>query len=146
MKIILYLGFLALGLLSFRRRWAYVTFVILGLLYFPAGVGFRVNPQPCSFALNSALAVHSLGNYQHIILFVLFFFMSVAQFGVDHWSGFCWAALAAITMGMLVEIAEGFAGNHDCRLRDLIPDSVGILIGATTVLLWLMVRKKLSPA
>jgi len=73
---------------------------------------------------------------------VLFFIMSAAQFRLDHWSGFGWAALAAITMGILVEIAEGITGNHNCRLRDLIPDTVGILIGAGMVFLWIWIRRR----
>jgi hypothetical protein len=36
----------ALGMLSLRGvRWAYFTFVLLGLLYFPARVGFRLDPH-----------------------------------------------------------------------------------------------------
>ncbi len=53
MKLLIYLGFLVLGISSLRGvRWAYITFVILGLLYFPASVGFRLNPQPCELVPN----------------------------------------------------------------------------------------------
>jgi hypothetical protein len=39
--------FLVLGILALRGiRWAYAAYVLLGLLYFPARVGFRLNP-PC---------------------------------------------------------------------------------------------------
>jgi hypothetical protein len=146
MKLLVYVVFLVLGILSLRgMRWAYITFVILGLLYFPASVAFRVNPQPCELSLTTARAIYSLTNYGHIVLFVLFFFMTSAQFRMDHWSGFCWAALAAITMGALVEIAEGISGQHHCRIRDLIPDSAGILIGAGIVFLWTTIRRKLHP-
>jgi hypothetical protein len=145
MKLIVLFAFLVLGILSLRMRWAYITFVVLGLLYFPVSVGFRLHPQPCELTLNSALAIYSLGNYAHIVLFVLFFFMTVAQFRTDHWSGYCWAALAAITMGILVEIAEGITGNHHCRLRDLIPDAAGILIGAGIVVLLTWIRRRPRP-
>ena len=141
MKLLVYLGFLVLGILSLRGlRWAYVTFVILGLLYFPASVGFRLNPQPCELIPNMALAVYSLGNYQHIVLFVLFFLMTSAQFRMSHWSGYAWAAVACIAMGILVEVAEGISGTHHCRLRDLIPDAAGVVIGAGIVFLWNRMR------
>ena len=137
----MYLGFLVLGILSLRgARWAYVTFVLLGLLFFPASVGFRLNPQPCELIPNLALAVYSLGNYKHIVLFVLFFLMTSAQFRMSHWSGYAWAAMACLAMGILVEVAEGISGIHHCRLRDLIPDAAGIVLGAGIVFLWHRVR------
>jgi hypothetical protein len=33
------------------------------------------------------------------------------------------ATIATLTVGALVEIAEGVTGAGNCRLRDLIPDS-----------------------
>jgi len=147
MKLLVYLGFLVLGILSLRRvRWAYVTFVILGLLYFPASVGFRLNPQPCELIPNIPLAVYSLTNYAHIVLFVLFFLMTSAQFRMSQWSGYAWAAVACMAMGTLVELAEGISGTHHCRLRDLIPDAAGVVIGAGIVFLWNRTRGRLQPA
>lgn len=141
MKLLLFLGFLVLAILSFRgRRWAYVTFVILGLLYFPASVGFRINPQPCELIPNIPLAVYSLTNYKHIVLFVFFFLMTSAQFRMSHWSGYAWAAAACMAMGLLVELAEGISGNHHCRLRDLIPDAAGVVIGAGLFFVWNRMR------
>ena len=137
MKVLVYLGFLLLGILSLRGvRWAYVTLVLLGLIYFPASVGFRLNPQPCELIPNLALAVSSLGNYQHIVLFVFFFLITSAQFRMSQWSGYAWAAMACIAMGLLVEVAEGISGTHHCRLRDLIPDAAGVVLGAGIVFLW----------
>jgi hypothetical protein len=86
------------------------------------------------------LAIYSLTNYAHIVLFVLFFLMTSAQFRMSHWPGFAWSALAGITMGILVELAEGVSGNHHCRLRDLIPDAAGIVLGSGTVYLWNRIR------
>jgi hypothetical protein len=143
MKLLVYLGFLVLGILSFRgKRWAYVTFVLLGLLYFPASVGFRLNPQPCEGVPNMALAVYSLTNYAHIALFVLFFPMTSAQFRTSRWSAYAWAALACIAMGILVEVAEGISGNGHCRSRDLIPDAAGVVLGSAIVLLWNRIRSR----
>ena len=126
-----------LGILSFRgRRWAYIAFVVLGLLYFPASVGFRLNPRPCELIPSLALAVYSLANYAHIVLFVFFFLMTSAQFRMSQWSGYVWAVVACMAMGILVEVAEGISGTHHCRLRDLIPDAAGVVLGAGIVFLW----------
>jgi hypothetical protein len=43
---------------------------------------------------------------------------------------------------LLVELAEGISGNGHCRLRDLIPDTVGIILGAGLVFLWNKIRTK----
>lgn len=143
MKILVFIGFLVLGILSLRgMRWAYVTFVVLGLLYFPASVGFRLNPQPCELVLNMPLAAHSLTNYRHIVLFVLFFLMTSAQFRMLQWREYAWAAVACMAVGILVEVAEGISGTHHCRLRDLIPNFAGVVLGAGIVLLWNRMRHK----
>lgn len=143
MKIFVFIGFLVLGILSLRgMRWAYVTFVVLGLLYFPASVGFRLNPQRCELVPNLPLAIYSLTNYRHIVLFVLFFLMTSAQFRMSQWRGYAWAAVACIAMGILVELAEGISGTHHCRLRDLIPDAAGVVLGAGIVFLWNRMRNK----
>jgi hypothetical protein len=142
-KILVYIGFLALGILAARgTRWAYITFVVLGILYLPASIGFHLHPQPCEGLPDMALAVYSLGNYRHIVLFALFFIMTSAQFNVSRWSGFMWAVAACIVMGILVELAEGITGGGHCRTRDLIPDMAGILIGAGIVSLWNRLRTK----
>jgi|SRR5262249_46233990 len=147
MKVFVYLGFLVLGILAARGAlWAYITFVVLGILYFPASVGFHLHPHPCEGLPNTALAIYSLGNYAHIVLFVLFFIMTSAQFNMSHWSGFVWAVAACVAMGMLVEIAQGVSGAHHCRTRDLIPDSAGTMIGAGIVFLWNRIRLKPSTA
>jgi hypothetical protein len=127
---------LVLGLLALRGvRWAYAAFVVLGLLYFPAKVGFRLAPRPCQIAFDLPLALHSLTNYGHIVLFALFFVMTSAQFRVSNRRAFAWSAAATIVMGALVEVAQGVTGEGNCRARDLIPDGVGILVGSIIVLL-----------
>lgn len=142
MKLLMFLGFLALGILSLRGvRWAFIMFVVLGLLYFPVSVGFRLDPQPCEVTLSIPLALHSLTNYAHIVLFVFFFLMTSAQFSMSHWSGFVWAALVGVTMGVLVELAQGITGRGHCRLRDLIPDAAGMVLGSGIVYLWNRLRR-----
>lgn len=127
---------LALGLLALRGvRWAYAAFVALGLLYFPAQVGFRLAPRPCQFAFDLPLAIQSLTNYGHVVLFALFFVMTSAQFRASDRRTFAWSAAATVVMGSLVEAAQAVTGEGNCRLRDLIPDGVGILAGSVIVLL-----------
>jgi hypothetical protein len=147
MQVLVFLGFFVLGVLSLRGvRWAYLTFVLLGLFYFPARVGFRFDPQPCELTFDIPLAIHSLTNYAHIVLFALFFVMTSAQLRLSDWSAFTWAAVATVAMRGLVELAQGVTGKGHCRLRDLIPDTVGILLGSVIVLLWNRIRRVRHPS
>jgi hypothetical protein len=128
-----------LAVLSLRGvRWAYVSFIVLGLAYFPMRVGFRFAPHACQLTFDARLAMFSLTNYPHIVLFGLFFMMSTVHFGGRRWadrSAIARAAVVTLIMGVLVELAEGVTGKGNCRLRDLIPDSAGILLGATLMIL-----------
>ena len=124
-----------LAVLSLRgMRWAYVAFMVLGLLYFPLKVGFRFDPHPCELTFGAGLAIHSLTNIPHIVLFALGFILTAAQFQLSEWSSFVWSAGIIVFIGALVEILEGITGQGHCRVRDLIPDTAGALIGALIVL------------
>jgi hypothetical protein len=146
MKLFGFLIFLVLAILAMRgARWAYALFVILGLLYFPASTGFRVDPKPCDLMLDLPLAVQSLSNYPHIILFFFFFLMTTRQFRSSGWRSLGWSIGLTMAMGAAVEIAEGPSGNHHCKTLDLIPDFLGALLGLMVVVLGGMIASaKLS--
>ena len=135
--------FVVLGALAFRpTRWAYFTFVALGLFFFPARVGFHFNPQPCDCSLSVPLALFSLTNYGHIWRFAIFFLMTSAQVHSSRSRGQLLVALGAVVaMGIYVELAEGFTGEGHCRLRDLVPDLAGAVLGAVLLMLWKLVQK-----
>ena len=112
-------------------RWTYALFP-LTLLYFPAKAGWHMAAPRCEWTFGPALAVHSLTNVPHIILFAIFFLITYAQLpGVRR--ALLWSALACLAMGLLVELAQGATGVHNYRMRDLIPDAAGAAIGALFV-------------
>ena len=135
--------FVVLGVLAFRpTRWAYFTFVALGLLFFPARVGFHLQPQPCECALSVPLALFSLTNYKHIVLFAIFFAMTSAQMrGARLRTRLLVASGAVLAMGGYVELAQGLTGQGHCRLRDLVPDVAGAVIGAALILMLRKLRR-----
>src|SRR5438309_6909758 len=70
----LYVGAGVLALLALvalrGKRWAYLAFVLLGLLYFPAQTHFRVHVPKCEQLLPTLqLLVPLLHNYAYIALF-----------------------------------------------------------------------------
>jgi hypothetical protein len=145
MQLLIFLGFAVLIILSlWGIRWAYIATIVLGLLYFPAAVGFHLKPSACQILFDIPLALYSLTNYKHIVLFALFFIMTRRQLRKQGWSGFGWAALATLVFGVLIEFAEGSTGNGNCRMRDLVPDSAGILLGQAIFFLWSSIHTKLK--
>ncbi len=139
-------GVLALlALIALRgKRWAYLVFVVVGLLYFPAQTHFRVHAPKCEQLLPTMqVLVLSLHNYAYIALFAGFYWMSWVQFRRADARG-VWALLATLLVGALVEIAEGMTltGRGHCRVRDLVPDAAGALGAALLLAVWSWLRRK----
>src|SRR5438874_28839 len=141
-------GVLALlAVLALRGKgWAYPTFVVLGLLYFPAQTHFHVHVPKCEQLLPTMhVLVLSLHNYAYIALFAGFYWMSWVQFGRSGARG-VWALVATLLVAALVEIAEGMTGGGrgqvHCRVRDLVPDAAGALGAALLLAVWSRLTRK----
>jgi len=139
-------GVLALlALIALRgKRWAYVAFVLLGLLYFPAQTHFRAHAPMCERLLPTLhVLVLSLHNYAYIALFAGFYWMSWVQFRRSD-ARAVWALLATLLVAALVEIAEGMTmtGRGHCRVRDLVPDAAGALGAALLLAVWSRLTRK----
>lgn len=113
-------------------RIAYSTLVLQAPLYFLHRGGYRVSPPACEWTFGLDLAIYSLTNYAHIVLFGVLFLLTFAQLRGVPRQIVCSAAVT-LAVGLLVELAQGVSGQHHCRMRDLVPDSVGALWGATVV-------------
>jgi hypothetical protein len=137
-------GVLALlALIALRgKRWAYLAFVVLGLLSFPAQAHFRVHVPKCEQLFPTMpMVMLALQNYAHIALFAGFYWMSWVQFRRTD-ARIIWALLATLLAGALVEIAEGMTGQGRCRVRDLVPDAAGALGAALLLAVWSRLRRK----
>lgn len=133
-----------LALIALRgKRWAYVAFVPLGLLYFPATQPhFRVHVPKCELLLPTMqVLVFSLHNYAYIGLFAAFCWMSWVQFRRSNLRG-VWAVVATLLAGALVEIAEGMTKGGHCRVRDLVPAAAGALGAAVLLAIWSRLTRK----
>lgn len=135
-------GFVVLGVLAARgNRIAYSLFVLLGLSFMPARAGFHFSPQPCDLRLSVPLVIGSILNYNHILLFVGFFIMTRAQFQPDDSRRVLKAVLIGLAMGVAVELEQALLGRGHCRIWNLIPDAVGLGIGAAIMATWDWVHK-----
>src|SRR5437762_12388354 len=140
-------GVLALlAVLALRGKgWAYPTFVVLGLLYFPAQTHFHVHVRKFDRLLPTMhVLILALHNYAYIALFAGFYWMSWVQFGRSDARG-VWALVATLLVAALVEIAEGMTGGGrgqvHCRVQDLVPDAAGALGAALLLAGWSRLRR-----
>jgi VanZ family protein len=132
--IVTFLVFAALAIASMLKvRFAYAAFIVLGVLWMPARASFRLAPRGCETAMSPALAIHSMTNYKHIFLFTMFAIMTLAQFGPDDKWRLMKLALAALGISIVVEAEQALLGVGHCRVRDLVPNAAGTLIGACLV-------------
>ena len=93
-------------------------------------------PRARQFAFSLPLAALSLTNFAHIVLFAFFFVVTSAQFSMETPAAYAGVATMTLVMGVLVEVAQSLTGNANCRVRDLVPDSAGAIIGAAIVAVW----------
>src|SRR3954466_2758795 len=132
-----------LAIITLRgKRWAFLAFVVLGLLYFPAQAQFRVHVPKCEQLIPTMrIVVVSLHNYAYIALFAGFYWMSWVQFRRSD-AGGIWALLATLLVAVLVEVAEGATARGHCHVRDLVPDAAGALGAALLLAVWSRLRRK----
>ena len=136
MKFVGFLIFLALAVLAVRgARWAFVAFSLMIPLSFFAFTGFRPSPKPCELTFDLPLAIQSLTNYGHIILFAFYFLVTTRHYRLSRWFSWGWSAGLTMAVGAAMEVAQAVSGIHHCKTVDLIPDFVGVLIGLVVVTL-----------
>ena len=133
--------FVGLGIIAMLgKRWAYIAFVSMSVLAIPARTGFRLQWPSCETVLTAQNIALSLTKYAHVVLFGIFFIMTVAQLRGTYASRFAWAALATLVFGAVIELEQGATRTGNCRARDLSPDALGVLLGIAVVMLWNLVR------
>jgi VanZ family protein len=126
---------LALGVLSLRAmRWAYLAYVVFAVAWIPARTGFRLHAPPCETTLTLANSALALTKVWHVGLFGLFFVMTAVQFTRRNGAALVLAGVATMVMGMIIEVEEGATGTGHCRVRDLLPDTAGAVLGAMVLL------------
>jgi len=64
----------------------------------------------------------------HMVLFGLFFFVTLAMFDRVDRRSLGWSVAATAAMGLLVELEEGATRTGNCRLTDVLPDLAGALV------------------
>ncbi|HEY0997586.1 MAG TPA: hypothetical protein VGD77_16470 [Gemmatimonadaceae bacterium] len=116
------------------RRWVYLACLLVAIARIPARTGFVLRPPACDARLSLANAQRSLTKVPHVVLFGLFFLVTVLQFDRLDRRVIGWSILATGGLGLLVELEEGATRTGNCRLTDVLPDLAGALLMAALVL------------
>lgn len=137
LSVLLLAGALGSPRLGWRRLW-FAGFVALALASFALRAGWPgrpLAPTACEGLVGTELALHSFRNAPHMVIFALCFGLARAQFGPAgfrarvRWQPDAGAFALTVVIGALVELAEGASGAGHCRLRDLLPDAAGAVLG-----------------
>jgi hypothetical protein len=108
--------------------------MLVAIARIPARTGFVLHSPACDARLSLANAQLSLTKVPHVVLFGLFFLVTIVQFDRLDRRAIGWSLLATGALGLLVELEEGATRTGNCRLTDVLPDLAGALIVAALVL------------
>lgn len=120
--------------------------MLVAVARIPARTGFRLDGLRCDVRLTLENAQLSLTKVPHIVLFGAFFLITVVQFDRIDRRAFAWSLLAALALGLLVELEEGATRTRNCRLTDVLPDLCGALIAMVLVMAAIATRDRLRNA
>jgi hypothetical protein len=122
-----------------QRRWVYAAYMLYGVTRIPARTGYRLISPVCDTRLTMENAGLSLTKVPHIVLFGLFFLITVVQFDHIDRSALTWSLGATLALGLIIELEEGATRTGNCRITDVLPDLLGALIVAALLMIVTMV-------
>ena len=110
------------------RRWGYAVWLLSSLTRIPARTGFQLRSPVCDSRLTLQNAVLSMTKIPHMVLFGLFFLVTLAMFDRVDRRSLGWSLVATLAMGLVVELEEGATRTGNCRVTDVLPDFAGVLV------------------
>ena len=125
-----------------RRRCLYAGWMVVAITRIPARTGFRLVRPTCDQRLTLTNAALSVTKLPHLVLFGIFFLLTVLQFPRVDRAAVVWSILATTGLGALVELQEGATRTGNCRVTDVLPDLAGALLGALLVTLVILGRRR----
>jgi len=123
--------FFALALWGFR--WAYAGYVVMALSWMFVQSRFTMSMPHCEWAVSLDGAALSMTKFGHILLFGLFFLITIRQFKTIDRRAYAVSIAVTIAMGLIIELEDRLTRAGSCRMRDLVPDAAGALICAALV-------------
>lgn len=104
--------------------------MLVSVVRIPARTGFHLSSPMCDTRLTAENVGLSLTKVPHMVLFGIFYLLTVLQFDVFGRRTILVSLAATAGLGLLVELEEGATRTGNCRITDVVPDLVGALIVA----------------
>jgi len=114
----------------------YLIFLVYAVLAIPSRTGFQLAWPACEMVPTVEGAIQALAKVPHILLFGVFFVTTAGQFPKNWRYRFPIAMLVTVLFGLVIEIEEGATVTGNCRMRDLLPDTLGGLLGIGVIMIW----------
>jgi VanZ family protein len=128
------------------RRWGYAFWLLASVSRIPARTGFRLHGLACDTHLTLHNAALSMTKVPHMVLFGLFFVVTIVMFDRVTWRALGWSLMATGAMGLLVELLEGATRTGNCRLTDVLPDLAGALVAMALTVAFVRARVDHPPS
>ena len=124
------------------RRWLYGAYMAVAVLRIPARVRFHLAAPRCDTRLTLKNAGLSMTKVPYMVLFAVFFIITLLQFERFNLRAFSWSLVATAGLGLLVELEEGASRTGNCRLTDVLPDVAGAAIAGIILLVMFTLWRK----
>lgn len=111
----------------------------------PARTGFRLIAPACDWRLTLDNLMLSLTKIPHVLLFAVFFLLTLVQFDRISRTSLGLSLLATAAISILVEIQQGATRTGNCRLTDVAPNLLGGCLAAALVLATVAAWRRFGP-
>jgi len=122
----------------------YAAYMLVAVARIPARTGFQLTSPSCDTRITLENIGLSLTKLPHIVLFGVFFLVTVVQFNHIDRRALAYGLVATAALGLLVELEEGATRTGNCRLTDVLPDLVGALAGLVLILIVRIVHDRVA--
>lgn len=123
------------------RRWLYGAYMVVAVLRIPARVHFHLVAPRCDTRLTLENATLSMTKVPHMVLFGVYFLLTLLLFDRFSLRAFSWSLVATGALGLLVELEEGASRTGNCRLTDVLPDITGAAVVGAIILAVFTLRR-----
>jgi VanZ family protein len=118
--------------------------MLVAIARIPVRTRFHLKSPACDTRLTVENIGLSLTKVPHMVLFGIFFLLTVMQFDRIDRRTILWSLLATLGLGGLVEVQEGATRTGNCRMTDVLPDLLGALSVTALLVCLLVFRRRLA--
>ena len=125
-------------MLSTMRWVPLVLLSILAVAFEPVRAGLVFENQGCDWSVDQGRLADALFNPRHLISYGLFVLLAAVAFPKARLLAI---SAAVLIFSALLEVEQSFLATGHCRLRDMVPNVIGIAVAATAIFIVRRLRR-----